>query len=124
MAVVVFIAAGMVSGVFLGYLGARLITRALGGQRANYQLINWFAIGGAIAIVPVAAVLAFLGGGNIGGGIGAYISESMGAGSIGALFGIAIGIAAVLAVGLAIGAFVGGGIGYLVTLAVGRRSAG
>jgi hypothetical protein len=118
------IVVGFVGGIYVGHLGAKAIGRMFGRRMSNHQIVERFALGGSAAVVPIVAVLAFLGGGNIGGGAGAYVSESVGAGSIGAPFGIALGIALVSAVGLTVGAALGGGIGYIVALALGKRGAG
>jgi hypothetical protein len=118
------IIAGFVGGVILGHFGARVVGRMFGQHAANQVIVERFALAGSIAVVPIVAVVAFLGGGNIGGGAGAYLSEAIGAGSIGAPFGIATGIALVMAVGSTIGGALGGAIGYMVALVLRRHGAG
>ncbi len=114
---------GLTGGVFLGYLGARAITRVLRRKSPHQRLMAGFVAVGFIAAIPAAFFPSFVVGGNIGGGWGAYVSESVGLGSIGVPLGIATGIATVLAVGLTIGAAIGGLIGYGVSIVLKKKSA-
>src|SRR5712671_3531067 len=110
---------GLTGGVLLGYLAARAITRVLRRKSPHQRLMAGFVAVGFIAAIPAAFFPSFVVGGNIGGGWGAYVSESVGLGSI----GVPLGIATVLAVGLTIGAAMGGLIGYGVSIVLKKKSA-
>src|SRR5258708_13529387 len=95
---------GFTGGVLLGYLAARAITRVLRRESPHQRLMAGFVAVGFIAAIPAAFFPSFVVGGNIGGGWGAYVSESVGLGSIGVPLGIPTEIATALPVGLTIGA--------------------
>jgi hypothetical protein len=117
-AIVFAILAGLVGGAVLGYLGARTVSRVLSRRSPNPRVVAGFITVGFIAVIPVAFFLSFVVGGNVGGGSGAFISESVNLGSIGVPLGLAVGIAAVLAGGLTASAAVGGLVGYAVSIAL------
>ena len=106
---------GFSVGLFLGYLGARTVFRALIPHSSSRRITLVLVAMGAVAAVPVALVLAFVLGGNSGGGVGSLISESVHLGSSGAPLGVSAGIALVLGAGVTLGAAVGGGIALLVS---------
>lgn len=120
-AIVCAIVAGLAGGAFIGYLGARAINRRLSRRVAHPRVVAAFLAVGFMAAIPAAFFLSFVVGGNIGGGSGAFISESANLGSVGVPFGLAVGIAGVLALGLTIGAAIGGVIGHGVSIALRRK---
>ncbi len=116
-AILFAILAGLAGGAFVGYLGARTVSRVLSRRSPHPRVVAGFVTVGFIAVIPEAFFLSFVVGGNLGGGSGAFISESVGLGSIGVPLGLAVGIAAVLAGGLTASAAVGGLIGHAVSIA-------
>jgi hypothetical protein len=109
---------GLAGGAFAGYLGARAISRVLGRKSSHPRVVAGFVAAGYIAAMSATFFLSFVVGGNIGGGSGAFVSESLNLGSVGVPLGLANGIAAVLAAGLVIGAVLGGVIGHGVSIAL------
>lgn len=112
------IAVGLSGGVFLGYWLSKLLTLKLCESSIAPRLVIACSTVGAILFALPALIVSFILGGNIGGGFGALITESIGLGSVGAPVGLTIGIAFILGTGLVVGALVGGLIGTLLTHAL------
>ena len=118
MAVYVAIALGVVLGVILCASFGKLITERVAKGAAMPRLVfTMAACGGLIALLP-SCFLAFVVGGNFGGGWAEVATSALRLGSIGVPLGLAIGIAAVLAVGVLSGTLLGGllgrGIAYVL----------
>lgn len=123
MAIEISISFGTAAGLFVAYLIAESIVRCLIKTSPSQRLVIGMAIAGTAIISPVAAILAFLFGGNIGGSLGAGLSEWLFQSSIGAAFGIGAGVAIVLMVVLPIGALIGASVGYAISRVVHQRPA-
>jgi hypothetical protein len=109
------IGVGLGLGALAGYALARRVVSLLGEYTRRAALVRGFAIAaGLIAAFPL-TFLAFVVGGNVGGGLGASLLP----GPAGMILGLALGIAAVVAVGLllscSIGALVGCGVGLVLS---------
>jgi hypothetical protein len=109
------ITVGLSGGAFLGYWPSKSLAFRLSKSSIAPRLVMVCSTVGAILLMLPSLLFSFLFGGNIGGGFGAFVTESIGLGSTGAPVGLAFGIAVVLGSGLVVGALVGGMFGRLLT---------
>lgn len=99
------IACGLLLGGALSYFGTSIVTRSGGGGRP----VKWFVAGGVLLAFFPGLFLAFVVGGNIGGG---YADLFFGT----PIPGIAVGMAVVLAETILAGAILGVSVGRLFYL--------
>ena len=110
-------------------IGMGLLVGALAGYTAGRRIVLWAAeyaqrptvvrasggIAGLVAFLP-SIFLAFVVGGDLGGGWGAWLLPE----AIGVPLGLALGIAAILALGLLVGASFGALLGSGISVFLGR----
>ena len=118
LAIYVAIVLGVVSGVFIcASLGKLITARIAKGAAMPRVVFTMAACGGLIALLP-SFFLAFVVGGNFGGGWAETATSALRLGSIGVPLGLLIGIAVVLAIGVLSGTLLGGllgrGIAYVL----------
>lgn len=95
----------------LGYIGGVVISVYLVSKffksRSINNIIYYFTLGSLLAGAFPAIFLGTVIGGNLGGAWAAYITESLGYGSVGAPVGIAIGVFIVIPIVMVICAYAG-----------------
>jgi hypothetical protein len=116
MNIVVFasIAIGLLAGAAVGYLVSRRLALRLAASSRHPSFVRAFAgVAGLLVLVP-SGFLAFVVGGNFGGGVGAALLPE----AVGVPLGLALGLGSVLALclvaGSLLGALLGSGISALV----------
>lgn len=110
------IGVGLAGGALLGYLAARSMCRALVRKFEHRRMVIALVSCGFIVALPTTLFVAFVVGGNLGGGAGAFASEWVGLGSAGVPLGLALGIALFLAVGLSAGSALGAVLAYIAVI--------
>ncbi len=109
------IAIGLFSGAFLGYWWSKSLAFRLSKRSIAPRVVLVCSAGGAFLIMLPAFYISFIVGGNLGGGWGEVVSNSIGLGSVGVPIGLALGIAIISGCGLTFGALAGGLFGWLLT---------
>lgn len=101
------VACGIICGPFLAYIAARPVVRRIAGTaRCPAAVSRASVVAGAIG-TPLALFVAFVGGGNLGGGWLAGLFRHSGIQFVGVSLGLALGIGLVLACGIWVSAVVG-----------------
>jgi hypothetical protein len=99
---------GYATGALFGYRIGKFVAYSL----RRYSRFPWFvtalAAGGSVAMACLGAAAAFFIGGNIGGGLGGFVSDHLGLGTLGVPVGMAFLIALIFGTAIVVGALVGG----------------
>lgn len=106
------------TGLLLGYWLSKALALKLSMKSNAPRFVTSCSALGTLLIIFPALYVSFIVGGNLGGGLGEFVSKNMGFDFLGVPIGLFIGITIVFGSGIAIGSLVGGLIGRLISYTI------